>query len=90
MILGTQKETRDGSPSPIGEPFSHQFSIFPDAPWYLKPIAWYFAISSDRENDGKYRHFRIGARWDDVDDYTTWPTLASRRYTGDKIEDTST
>ncbi len=36
------------------------------------------------------RNFRLGARWDDVDGYTTIPTIASRRYTGGNDQDTST
>ena len=83
MLFGNQKEKRIGpdgrlGPAPIGEPSSFQVS------WPL-----YFAFSLGKKKDGKFRHFRVGFRWDDV-----WGayilSLATRRYTGERIEDTST
>jgi hypothetical protein len=72
-------------PKPITSPGTWQISRFPNGPWF----AWYFAYSGRRGPDGKYRHFRIGARWDNVDNYVEFPTIAMRRYTG-QSEDTGT
>lgn len=88
LILGNQKEVRNGAPAPIGEPSSVQVSYYPDAPWWAKPIAWYVAYSGKKGADGKYRHYRIGGRWDDVDSYAQWPSIATRRYTGDDKQNT--
>lgn len=65
-------------PKPITSPGSWQLSRFPNGPWF----AWYFAFSGWRKPDGFFRHFRIGARWDDVDGYTQFPSIATRRYDG--------
>ncbi len=73
------------SPKPITSPGSWQLSHFPDGPWF----AWYFAISGFRKPDGFFRHFRIGARWDSVDNYVQFPSLATRRYTGDDTQRTN-
>ncbi len=73
-------------PRPITSPGTWQLSRFPEGPWY----AWYFAWSGKVRGDGMFRHFRIGARWDNVDDYVQWPTIAFRRYTGDDSQDTGT
>ncbi len=85
MVAGNQKEKRAGAPAPIGERGSWQLSRFPGAP---RPLRWfpiYFAVTT-----GKGWHFRIGARYDDVDDYTQFPTIARRWYSGDPGQDTST
>jgi hypothetical protein len=80
MVMGNQTRVDDtGAPSPIGEPGSWQFSVYPGAPLLVRPLAWYFALSL-RAHDGYYRHFRVGARNDDIDHYTEWPSLATRRY----------
>lgn len=87
LVRGSQKGVVvDGAepaphPKPIGEPGSWQLSRFPLGPWY----AWYFAFTLKNG-----RHFRVGARWDDVDGYVQFPTLAWRRYTGGDGQDTST
>lgn len=97
-ILGSQKEQRfDGesgrwAPSPIGEAGSWQLSYYPAAPWWAKAtgLAFYFARSGKRSTDGRYRHVRLGTRWDDVDDYATILTVATRKFTGGNEQDTST
>ncbi len=58
------------SPRPITSPDTWQLSRFPAGPWY----AFYFAFTSI---DGV--HFRLGARWDDVDGYVEFPTIAIKR-----------
>jgi hypothetical protein len=57
-------------PMPIGFPGDWQISRFPEGPFF----AWYFAFTT--RSGG---HFRIGARWDDVDNYVEFPTLAIKR-----------
>lgn len=57
-------------PKPITQPGSWQFSYFPLGPWF----AWYFAFTTKGGI-----HFRIGARWDDVDDYVEFPSIAIKR-----------
>lgn len=91
LVMGNQDERRvcqktgDAGPAPIGERGSWQISRFPDAPrpWRWIPLYLAFTLKNGR-------HVRLGARWDDVDGYVTFPTAASRRYSGEKIEDTST
>lgn len=73
------------APKPITSPGTWQLSHFPEGPWF----AWYFAWSGKRKVDGMFRHFRIGARWDDVDGYVNWPSIATRRYTGDDTQRTN-
>lgn len=68
-------------PTPIGEPGSWQLSRYPLGPWY----AWYFAATLKGG-----RHFRLGARWDNVDNYVQFPAVASRKYSGGDSQDTST
>jgi hypothetical protein len=86
MVLGNQKNKKlDGTdpvwhPKPIGEPGSWQLSKYPLGPW----CAWYFAFTLKNG-----WHFRIGARWDDVDDYVQFPT-AARRHLPPERSDTST
>jgi hypothetical protein len=77
--------TYEAAPKPINPPGTWQVSRFPDAPWPLNKIPLYFAFT---KKNG--RHFRIGARWDDVDDYVQFPTFASRKYKGGDAQDTST
>lgn len=62
-------------PSPIGEPDSTQVSYYPNAPIWAKLLLlnWYFALTTLRGV-----HYRFGARWDDVDGYVTWPSLARK------------
>lgn len=36
------------------------------------------------------RHFRIGPRWDDVDGYVEWPSIATRKFPSEGERDTST
>jgi hypothetical protein len=86
MIWGNQEEVRAGdAPAPIGEPKSWQVSRFPDAPGPLKYLPLYLAFTLKNG-----RHVRLGARWDDVDDYVQFPTVASRVYKGGDSQDTST
>lgn len=84
-VLGNQKSEKDGAPLPIGEKRSWQFSRYPNAPLGWKWAAWYVSLTLKNG-----RHFRIGARWDDVDGYVQWPAVASRVYTGEAVQDTST
>lgn len=72
------------APKPISSPITWQLSRFPAGPWW----AWYFAWSGKRKADGKFLHFRLGARWDDVDSYVQFPSIALRRYTGDDSQNT--
>lgn len=71
------------SPKPITSPGTWQISrfAFEGAPWY----AWYFAFTLKSG-----RHFRVGARWDDVDDYVQFPTIAWRKYQGGDAQNTGT
>lgn len=93
MIKGNQKRMRHDkttinmAPAPIGEPGSWQFSYYPKAPWYMKPFSWYIACTNK-----KGRHFRIGTRWDDVDNYATLFSVATRKFPleNDGERDTST
>lgn len=90
QILGNQKQMDARVdkksckivPAPIGLPNSWQISRYPKAP---KPFCWlplYFAWSGKRGSDGKYPHFRIGARFDNIDSYAQFPSIAFRKYTG--------
>lgn len=90
IIVGDQEDLRSDhwgrvGPAPIGERGSWQISRFPGAPWYVRWLPLYLAFTTKGG-----RHFRIGARWDDVDNYTTFPTIASRKYEGGDLQDTST
>lgn len=57
------------APKPITSPGTWQLSRFPDGPWF----AWYFAFTTK-----KGVHYRIGARWDDVDNYVEFPTISRK------------
>lgn len=80
MVLGNQtlvrKQRGNGpkGPGPIGEPGSWQISRYPDTSWYMYWIPIYFAFTNKAG-----LHARIGARWDDVDGYVTFPAPAIRR-----------
>jgi hypothetical protein len=80
----------NAAPKPINPAGTWQISYFPDAPWWSFPV--YFSWSGKTKADGKFRNFRVGPRWDDVDGYVNYVPLApsSRRYTGAPDEDTST
>ncbi len=78
LLAGNQTRTRMNAigvhaPAPIGEPGSWQISWPP-----------YIALTT---RSG--RHFRLGLRWDDVDDYYAL-TAASRVYPPEGESDTST
>lgn len=92
LLLGDQKEARGGAPAPIGEANSWQLSYYHDAPLWAKVtgLAFYAAYSGRRGEDGKFRHYRLGARWDDVDSYVTILSVASRKYDGTDNQNTST
>ncbi len=71
LIIGNQKNFQDGSPKPIGERGSFQLSSYPQLP---VPFCWvpiYFAFTLPNGV-----HFRLGARWDDVDAYVVAPSIA--------------
>lgn len=55
------------APTPITSPGTWQLSRFPLGP----DEAWYFAFTTKGGT-----HFRIGARWDNVDNYVEWPEVA--------------
>lgn len=85
MVWGNQiKRAEGGHPKPIGEPGSWQVSIYPNSPLGWTWAAWYVAFTFPSG-----RHFRIGARWDDVDNYVEWPSLATRFYPVEGERDTS-
>jgi hypothetical protein len=85
LLAGSQdRKTPDGVPMPIGEPGSFQVSYYPDAPLWARPFAWCIAFTLPGG-----RHFRLGARWDDVDGYVQWPSIASRKFPPDGQRDTS-
>jgi hypothetical protein len=84
LAPGEYKARRIFAPKPITGPQTWQISRFPRGPWW----AWYFAWSGERKEDGWFRHFRIGARWDDVDNYVQFPSVAWRRYSGDDSQNT--
>ncbi|MBL0058549.1 MAG: hypothetical protein IPP35_05485 [Elusimicrobia bacterium] len=71
MLLGNQVSQEEGSPKPIGEPGSFQFSRYPDLPIPLSWLPLYLAVTTSGGT-----HFRLGARWDDVDAYTQFPSVA--------------
>lgn len=74
MVLGNQDHERDGAPMPIGEQGSFQISVYPDLP---APFCWlpvYFAFTLPNGV-----HFRLGARWDDVDSYVNLPSVAIKK-----------
>lgn len=74
MVLGNQRARRDGKPKPIGEYGSFQVSRYPDLPL---PFSWFPVYVAFTTRDGL--HFRLGARWDDVDAYTQFPSVAIKR-----------
>ena len=90
-VLGSQREMvvapgfdRAG-PKPIPEIGAWQLTRFPGlwAPFRWIPL--YFAVTFKSG-----RHFRLGLfRWDDVDGYFTVFTIATRKFTGHPIQDTS-
>lgn len=91
LVFGDQiKRAEGGYPKPVGEPDSWQFSVYPGAPWWAKPFAWYVACSGSTGKDGSFRHFRLGSRWDDVDDYVTILSVATRKFPSEGERDTST
>jgi hypothetical protein len=71
LIVGNQTSFLNDSPKPIGERGSFQVSSYPQLPI---PFCWlpaYFAFTLPNGT-----HFRLGARWDDIDDYTVVPSVA--------------
>jgi hypothetical protein len=68
-IKGTQRPY-GGVMKPIGPKGTWQLSKFLDGPWF----AYYFAFTTKGGT-----HWRIGARYDDVDHYTEWPSIARKR-----------
>lgn len=74
MILGNQVHFMRDSPKPIGEKASFQVSRYPDLPI---PLCWLPLYVAFTTRDGV--HFRLGARWDDVDSYTQFPSIAVKK-----------
>lgn len=72
-------------PAPIGELGSWQVSRYPKAPLLLKYIPLYVAITLPNG-----RHFRFGARWDDIDGYVTLPVIATRKFPATEDMDRNT
>lgn len=81
-----------GIPKPIGQEKTWQVSYYPKAPLWAKltGFAYYAAYSGKKGKDGMFRHFRLGTRFDDVDNYATIFSVATRKFTGDDSQDTST
>ncbi len=73
-LVRKQRGTGPKGPGPIGEPGSWQISRYPKAPLVIRYLPIYFAFTTK-----KGLHARIGARWDDVDGYITFPVIAIRR-----------
>lgn len=81
LMVGNQDNAYEGSPKPIGERGSFQISRYPDLP---PPLCWlplYFAFTT---HDGL--HMRLGARWDDIDAYTQFPSIAWKRVKHKKMQ----
>lgn len=70
FIVDTYDELFHDFPKPITGLGTWQLSNFPFGPRF----AWYFAFTTK-----KGLHFRIGARWDDVDNYVEFPSIAIKR-----------
>ena len=70
QILGNQEdkrldpETGRWAPKPIGAARSWQVSYYPGAPWWAFSFNWYLAFSGKRGADGKFRHYRLGTRFE--------------------------
>lgn len=62
------------APKPIPEPGTWQVSCYPDLGPVLGRIPAYIAFTTKSGF-----HFRDGVRWDDVDRYCQWPSIAIKR-----------
>ena len=74
MVAGNQIAHEGGAPKPIGERGSFQLSLYPDLP---APLCWLPLYLAFTLPNGV--HFRLGARWDDVDSYIVVPSIAIKR-----------
>lgn len=74
MLIGNQERKENGRPKPIGESGSFQLSRYPQLPLPLSWLPLYMAFTTRGGT-----HFRMGARWDDVDAYTQFPSIAIKR-----------
>jgi hypothetical protein len=74
LLLGNQTHAMNGAPKPIGERGSFQVSNFPELP---VPFCWLPLYVAATFPNGV--HFRLGARWDDVDDYVNLPSIALKK-----------
>jgi hypothetical protein len=74
LILGNQAHALEGAPKPIGEHGSFQIARYPNLPFPLDCLPLYVAFTTPGGT-----HFRLGARWDDVDDYIQFPSIAIKR-----------
>jgi hypothetical protein len=74
LLAGNQVNALHRSPKPIGERGSYQISTYPDLPAPLCWVPLYFAFTLPNGV-----HFRLGARWDDVDAYVVAPSVAIKR-----------
>lgn len=71
LLVGNQNTWYEGAPKPVGEKGTFQISRYPDLP---PPLCWlplYFAVTTPNGI-----HLRLGARWDDVDAYVQFPSIA--------------
>lgn len=71
LLVGNQNTWYEGAPKPVGEKGTFQISRYPDLP---PPLCWlplYFAVTTPNGV-----HLRLGARWDDVDAYVQFPSIA--------------
>lgn len=86
LVAGNTTNMVDGHPKPIPNAGEWIVIRFPKAPFYWKWAAWGIAVT---QKNGW--HFRIGARWDDVDNYCQMPSFAIRKFPPETMErDTST
>jgi len=74
LLLGNQKNFEGRHPKPIGERGSFQISRYPRLPVPLNLLPLYIAFTTPNGY-----HFRLGARWDDVDAYVTLPSIAVKK-----------
>jgi len=85
LLWGNTTNFKECAPKPIPYPGEWAIFEFPDAPWWMMWAAWGVAVTLKSG-----RHFRFGARWDDVDNYCQFPSVAVRKFPPSGERDTST
>lgn len=71
-LLAGKADMSEGYPKPINPESTWQISWFPQSPWWVRMLSFYVSYSGKKGSDGKYRNYRGGPRYDNVDDYTNW------------------